>query len=81
MPYVCICKTASEDDIDVPVVAETQLTSHISPRTPCTRVPYAALIRPREKAPRNSDLRHECQRELAGRGIVHTQKGAKNQTN
>jgi hypothetical protein len=42
---------------------------------------YAGLIRPREKAPRNSDLRHESQREPAGHSVVHTQKGAKNQRN
>jgi hypothetical protein len=40
---------------------------------------YAGLIRPREKAPRNSDLQHEPQREPAGHSIVHTQKRAKNQ--
>jgi hypothetical protein len=38
MPYACIRKTASEDDIDVPVAAEPQLTGHISPRTPCMRM-------------------------------------------
>ena len=38
---------------------------------------YAGLIRPREKAPRNSDPRHESQREPAGHSVVHTQKGAK----
>jgi hypothetical protein len=48
---------------------------------PCHGVPYAGLIRPREKAPRNSDLRHEPQREPAGHSIVHTQASAKNQTN
>ena len=42
---------------------------------------YAGLIRPREKAPRNSDLRHESQREPAGHSVVHTQEGANNQTN
>jgi hypothetical protein len=35
---------------------------------------YAGLIRPREKAPRNSDLRHECQREPAGQGVVIRKK-------
>ncbi len=39
---------------------------------------YAGLIRPRETSPRNSDLRHESQREPAGHGIVHTHQGAEN---
>jgi hypothetical protein len=38
MPYACTRKTDSEDDIDVPVAAELQLTGHISPRTPCIRM-------------------------------------------
>ena len=38
MPYACIRKTASEDDIDVPVAAEPQLTGHIAPCTPCIRM-------------------------------------------
>ncbi len=42
---------------------------------------YAGLIRPREKHPRNSDRRHESQREPAGHGVVHTQKSARNQRN
>ncbi len=42
---------------------------------------YAGLIRPREKAPRNSNLRQDSQREHAGHSVVHTQKRARNQTN
>ena len=38
MPYACTRKTASEDDIDVPVAAEPQLTGDISPRIPCIRM-------------------------------------------
>ncbi len=34
-PYACTRKTDSEDDIDVPVATEPQLTGYISPRTPC----------------------------------------------
>ena len=41
---------------------------------------YAGLTRPREKAPRNSDLRHESQHETAGHSVVPTQTCAKNQT-
>jgi hypothetical protein len=39
MPYTCIRKTTSAGDIAVPTVAEPQLTGHISPRTPCVRMP------------------------------------------
>jgi hypothetical protein len=38
MPYACTRKTASEDDIDVLVAAEPQLTGHISQHTPCIRM-------------------------------------------
>ena len=35
MSYACMHKTASDDDIDVPIAAAPQLNNHISPRTPC----------------------------------------------
>jgi len=39
MPYACIRKTSSEDDIDVQVAAKQQLTGHMSPRARCMRLP------------------------------------------
>jgi hypothetical protein len=39
MPYACMRKTASEDDIGVPAATQPPLTGHISPRTPCVRMP------------------------------------------
>jgi hypothetical protein len=38
MPYACTRKTDSEDDIDVPVAANPQLSGRNSPRTPCIRM-------------------------------------------
>ena len=81
MPYACPRKSASEESVDPPVAEKPQLTGHIPSRTPRIRTPYAALIRPREKTPEKLDLRVEAQREPAGDGAVHTQRGAKNQTN
>lgn len=34
-------KTASDGDVDVPAAKKPQLNSHISPRTPRIRLPYA----------------------------------------
>jgi len=53
---------------------------HLVARTLHTHA-YAGLIRPREKAPRNPDLRHHPERETAGHSVVHTQEGATNPTN
>jgi hypothetical protein len=37
---------------------------------PCTGVPYAALIRPREKHPRNSHLRRAPEQDTAGQTLA-----------
>jgi len=39
MPYACTRRSASGDDIDVLAGSKPQFTGHISPRTPCVRMP------------------------------------------
>jgi len=54
--------------------------AHLAARTLRTHA-YAGLIRPREKAPTNPDLRRHPERETAGHSVVHTQESATNHTN
>jgi hypothetical protein len=51
--------------------------AHLAARTLRTHA-YAGLIRPREKAPTNPDLRRHPERETAGHSVVHTHGGAIN---
>jgi len=66
MPYACTRKSGPEESVDPPLTEKPQLTVCLSPRTSCIRMPYAALIGPREIHPRNSHLRRAPKRETAG---------------
>jgi len=76
MPYARTRKTTSPGRLNSPTAANPQLSG----RTRRATLPWYALRRV-DKAPRNSDLRHESQREPAGQSVVHTQKSATNQKN